>query len=314
MILHGYSLCILDSEGDYASLDALPGVLVLGGADPLPRIHELLQALRHADTSVVIDLSHAPHDEKVDYIRTVLPALAALRRRTGCPHRIVVDEAHYFLSDPDALELLDLELNGYTLVTYLVTKLNPALLATVEVVIVTRQSDPHEIEALRNLCEPCGKVDAAGWIQLLETLVIGQAVALPLTEEAAGEIRRVRLPPRLTTHVRHLTKYIDVPVSEHEGFVFWRDGALSNVRARTLREFVEILEQESGASLDGHLRRHDFSNWIGAVFGDHALARVARIIEEDHRYNRSNDAVASLARAVRSRYEFLDPIPGPGAG
>ena len=88
MILHGYSLCILDSEGDYASLDALHGVLVLGCVDPLPRIHELLQALRHADTSVVIDLSHAPHDEAND-IRTVLPALAALRRRTGCPHRIV---------------------------------------------------------------------------------------------------------------------------------------------------------------------------------------------------------------------------------
>ena len=28
MILHGYSLCILDSEGDYASLDALPGIPV----------------------------------------------------------------------------------------------------------------------------------------------------------------------------------------------------------------------------------------------------------------------------------------------
>ena len=190
MILLGYSLCILDSEGDYASLDALPGVLVLGGADPLPRIHELLQALRHADASVVIDLSHAPHDEKVDYIRTVLPALAALRNRTGFPHRIVVDEAHYFLSDPDALDLLDLELNGYTLVTYLVTKLNPDLLATVEVVIVTRQSDPNEIEALRTLCGPCGKVGQAEWNQLLETLVIGQAVAMPLTDEAEGEIRR----------------------------------------------------------------------------------------------------------------------------
>ena len=37
MILHGYSLCILDSEGDYASLDALHGVLVLGGARALSR-------------------------------------------------------------------------------------------------------------------------------------------------------------------------------------------------------------------------------------------------------------------------------------
>ena len=231
----------------------------------------------------------------------------------SAPHRRLLDEAHYFLSDPDALELLDLELNGYTLVTYIVTKLNPALLATVEVVIVTRQSDPHEIEALRNLCEPCGKVDAAGWIQLLETLVIGQAVAPPLTEAVANCC--VRLPPRLTTHVRHLTKYIDVPVWKHEGFVFWRDGALSDVRARTLREFVEILEQEQLA-----LRPTDISEGMTFPIGsapslDDLRSPGSRA--SSRRITGTTDRMTLLApwaRAVRSRYEFLDPIPGPGAG
>jgi hypothetical protein len=259
---------------------------------------------------VVIDLSHTPHPEKVDYIRTALPALATLRRRTGVPHRIVVDEAHYFLGDPDVLGLLDLELNGYTLVTYRASKLNPALLPETEAVIVTRQSDPNEIEALRTVCSLYCKMDQADLNQTLETLVIGQAVALPLTEEAEGEIRLVRLTPRLTTHVRHLTKYIDVPVSAGRAFVFWRDGALTDMRARTLREFIEIVEQENAASLDGHLKRNDFSNWISTVFGDHTLASLVRTIEEDHRNGRSNDAPASLARAVRSRYEFLDPIAG----
>jgi hypothetical protein len=226
------------------------------------------------------------------------------------PHRIVVDEAHYFLSDPDVLDLLDLELNGYTLVTYLASKLNPALLAETEAVIVTRQSDPNEIEALRTVCSFCVKMDQGELCQTLDTLVIGQAVVLPLTEEAGGEIRRVYLTPRLTTHVRHLMKYIDVPVSPGRAFVFWRDGAMSDMRARTLREFVEIVERESATSLDGHLRRHDFSNWISAVFGDHTLASVVRTIEQDYRRGRLNDAVASLARAVRNRYEFLDPIPG----
>lgn len=310
MILYGYSLCILDPEGDYTSLEALPGVVVLGGADPLPRIHELLRALRHGDVSVVIDFSHAPHAEKVDYIRTALPALAALRRRTGLPHRIVVDEAHYFLGEADVLSLLDLELNGYTLVTYLATKLNPALLAETEAVIVTRQSDPNEIEALRTLCGRCGKIHRADLNRALQTLVLGQAVALPLTEEAEGEIRRVHLAPRLTTHVRHLTKYVDVPVSARRAFVFSPEGARPAARARTLREFVEMLEQAGAASLDGYLRRHDFSNWISAVFGDHTLARIVLTIEEDHSHGRSTDAIASLARAVRDRYEFLDPIPG----
>ncbi len=35
-----------------------------------------------------------------------------LRLRTGLPHRIVIDEAHYFLHDRDVKELLDLELGS----------------------------------------------------------------------------------------------------------------------------------------------------------------------------------------------------------
>jgi hypothetical protein len=292
-------------------LEALPGVVVFGGADPLPRIHDLLRTLRHADISVVIDLSHASQAEKVQYMRNVLPALATLRQRTGLPHRIVVDEAHYFLNAPDVLSLLDLELNGYTLVTYRATTLHPVLLAASEAVIVTRQSDPHEVQALRSLCKSClEQVGDQDWGHLLENLVIGEAVALPVTEEAEGQLRHIRLAPRLTTHVRHLTKYIDIPVSEDRAFVFWRSGALSNRRARTLREFVEILESESGTTLDGHLRRGDFSKWIAGVFGDYPLAKAAQAIERAYHTTGANDAVAGLAQAVRSRYEFLDPIEG----
>lgn len=68
LILYGYSLCILDPEGDYTSLQALPGVIVFGGADLLPRPRDLLRALRHADVSIVIDLSHTPHSEKFEYL------------------------------------------------------------------------------------------------------------------------------------------------------------------------------------------------------------------------------------------------------
>ena len=102
-------MCVIDPEGDYRSLEALPGVTVLGGEKPPPTPRELLESLRYPDRSVVIDLSHVPQDEKIDYIRTVLPALNVMRRRTGLPHRILLDEAHYFLHDADAHRLLDLE-------------------------------------------------------------------------------------------------------------------------------------------------------------------------------------------------------------
>jgi hypothetical protein len=142
-------------RGDYASLEALPGVMVFGGADPLPRHRDLIRALRHADVSIVIDLSHTPHQEKIEYLHSVLPALATLRRHTGLPHRIIVDEAHYFLDDPHAPGMLDLDTGGYTLVTYRASKLRPDLLAKSQAVIVTRESDPGEVRALRALCHSC---------------------------------------------------------------------------------------------------------------------------------------------------------------
>jgi hydroxymethylpyrimidine pyrophosphatase-like HAD family hydrolase len=308
MILYGYCLCILDPEGDYTSLEALPGVVVFGGADPLPRTRDLLRTLRHADVSIVIDLSHTPHAEKIEYLRSVLPALATLRRRTGLPHQIVVDEAHYFLHDPDVHDLLDLDLSGYTLVTYRASKLHCDLLAASQAVIVTRESDPHEVSALYALCRSCERhMTEKEWAQLLGNLVVGEAIVLPVTEEAEGGVRRIRLAPRLTPHVRHMAKYIDIPVSEGSAFVFWRDGAPTGQRARTLREFVAVVEESPAADFDDHLRRGDFSSWIAKVFGDYPLASTIRQIEDHYRADSLSGVAASLVQAIRSRYEFIEP-------
>jgi hypothetical protein len=163
LILHGYCVCVIDPEGDYRSLEGLPGVTVLGGEDPLPTPRELLRALRYPDRSVVIDLSHQPRDEKMQYIRSVLPALNVMRRRTGLPHRIVLDEAHYFLHDASTHHLLDLELNGYTVATFCASRLPEELLAASEVIIVTCESNPAEVEALRRACARCGAIDPSHW-------------------------------------------------------------------------------------------------------------------------------------------------------
>jgi hypothetical protein len=185
LILHGYSVCVIDPEGDYRSLELLPGVITFGGEDPPPTPKELLRALRYPDRSIVIDLSHRPQDEKIEYIRATLPALNEIRRRTGFPHRILLDEAHYFLHDASAQHLLDLETNGYTVMTYWASHLPQELLAATDVMIVTRESNPAEIEALRQWCTTCAQVDPARW-SILHHLRTAQAVALPITARPGG--------------------------------------------------------------------------------------------------------------------------------
>jgi len=310
LILHGYSVCVIDPEGDYLSLEALPGVRVFGGADPLPQPRDLIRALRHADVSLVIDLSHVSHAEKRDYIRALLPALTTLRRRTGLPHRIVLDEAHYFLHDADDTLLLDLDLNGYTLVSYLASRLHPDVLAAAQATVVTRESDPSEVASLLKLCGACTKRRSMDeWRHLFEHLPVGEAVVLPHTEEAHGDVRHIRLAPRLTPHVRHLAKYIDVPVPASRAFVFSTGRGSDRPRACTLREFVEVLDQTPVAALDGHLQRGDFSRWIDDVFGDHLLAAEVRDLEAEYRVRRIPEVRGRIEQAVRARYEFVEPLP-----
>ena len=144
MILQGYSVCVIDPEGDYRTLEPLPGVVILGGSDSPPELLDVAQVVRHPDMSVVIDLSHVAQPEKVKYLYTLLPMLAAIRRSRGLPHRIVVDEAHYFLHEPKVRELLDFTLGAYTLVTYRLSDLHPDVRNAVEVLILKR------VEILRN--------------------------------------------------------------------------------------------------------------------------------------------------------------------
>jgi len=190
-------------------------------------------------------------------------------------------------------------------VTYCASRLPKPLLDASEVIIVTCESNPEEIAALRSRCAVCPAADAITWSQLRE-LGYGQAVALPVTEEAAGQLRWFTLGQRLTPHVRHRQKYVDVPVSDSRAFVF---GSLR--RARTLREFTDAVGRSG--SLDGYLRRHDFSRWISDVFGDYALADDLRRIEERYRIGWDFDVAAELVNAIRSRYDLADDSAQPAA-
>jgi hydroxymethylpyrimidine pyrophosphatase-like HAD family hydrolase len=306
LILHGYSMCVLDAEGDYRSLEALPGVTVLGGEDPAPTPREPLSALRYPDRSVVIDLSRVVHHEKIDYIRSVLPALNVMRRRTGLPHRILVDEAHYFLHDAAAQHLLDLETNGYTVVTYCASRLPPELVAATEVMLVTCESNPAEIEELCRRCASCQQVegDRGRW-SVLAHLSLGQAVALPITEEAGGELKVFNIGQRLTPHVRHRQKYVDVPVTESRAFHFAGNGSAPH-RVRTLRQFVDALEHGSIPAFSGYLRRGDFSRWIADVFGDNALAQEMRKEEQRFKTRIDDDVLPEIVNAIRARYDLIE--------
>ena len=177
LILQRYSLCILDPEGDYTCLEALPGVIVQPMDSKDASLLGLERMLTHPDLSLVLDMSAAPREDKPLLVRRFLEALNRLRRATGLPHRVVVDEAHYFLNRPDEAELFDRELGGYLLVTYRISDLSPDILSASEAVIVTRVDDRRQALALLALA-PHGATPSEG-LALLADLAIDEAVLLP---------------------------------------------------------------------------------------------------------------------------------------
>jgi hydroxymethylpyrimidine pyrophosphatase-like HAD family hydrolase len=298
LIVAGYSLCIVDPEGDYGPLEALPGVVVVGGPHALPDPREITRSVHHPDLSVVIDLSRSSHDRKIDYLRGLLPALKRFRRVTGLPHRIVIDEAHYFLDRSDAEDFVDFELGGYALVTYRVSNLTPAVLATTDAVIMTHTSDPREIETLARVAgKPDGELSA-----LLGDLAIDEAALVRTSLASEADAERFRLAPRLTEHVRHRAKYVDVPLPAEHAFVFTRASRPYGAGARTLRAFTLAIEQAPHDVIAGHARRGDFSRWIGDVLGDQPLATTLSELEAAARRGDALDLRTALVNAISARY------------
>jgi hypothetical protein len=101
----------------------------------------------------------------------------------------------------------------------------------VEAIVVTRTTDEREATALAQMC---GTGEISDRQRRLATLTVGEAVLLPTVEEAGGRLRRVRLAARLTEHIRHRQKYLDVPVPAHLAFYF--RGVLQPLSAAPARE------------------------------------------------------------------------------
>jgi hypothetical protein len=168
------------------------------------------------------------------------------------------------------------------------------------VVMVRRETDPEEAKTLLAMCQPrpCAVSRSTRSVIFRPQ----KPRCCQAAEEAHGQIRRFQLAPRLTAHIRHRTKYLDMPVPESHAFVFTGDGR-SGARARRLKESLGLLATLSADRLVGHLRRHDSSNWFADVFRDRLLANHVRNFENRVDLDDAREVADVIAQAIRARYE-----------
>jgi len=88
----------------------------------------------------------------------------------------------------------------------------------------------------------------------------------------AGLVRKIGGGYGITEKGKAILKAI-TPVSKDMAFHFYTDvGHPTGFSAESLKEFYEIIKRVTVESLEFHLYRGDFENWINAAFKDAALA------------------------------------------
>ena len=285
----GYATCVIDPEGDYHVLAALPGVNWFSVARE-GEWNEVLAAMRHDPAATVVaDVSASGHAEKVALIEAGLRGIRALREERGFPHWVVLDEAHYSLH-PEGVsaEAFRADEKGFCFVTHRASWLRSAVVESIDVFILARTSRPEELAFLRAHVAPAG---------------VAAAPALPgrefLLSVRGGEAVTFVAPPRVTSHARHLGKYTDRPVAAHQRFSFRLPGQLPIASAATLGEFSHALDQVGDAVLEHHAARGDFSRWVLDVFDDRHLGGHLRKVERRWARGEINDLRQALAQPLR---------------
>lgn len=270
----GYSVCIIDPEGDYAPLGELRGVLTLGGQEELPPVERIGRLIEHRFASVVIDLSSSPPEERQMYVKTLLDALEAERRSTGLPHWILCDEAHE-LGWSGLSELLTSAPKGYGLATWRPHELSAQARGRLDFVVAL--SGGKEL--------PVGEgPDTIADIERICGFALPELVepneGLLLRPGRSSETVSFAIHPRRSPHVRHWRKYAEGRLPAHLRFQLRNEAGMPRGVAANIQEMHRALRLCATGVLRHHALRGDLSRWLREAIQDGELAGTIGALEE----------------------------------
>lgn len=273
----GYSVLVIDPEGDHVGLAQRPGVHLVDAAAHLPSPSDLLAIARPGRASLVLDLSGLSEEAKTRYLRRIPTAVAAERAEHGVPHWVITDEAHLTMLDGLAPFGPGLAEPGTCIVTWRAEMLPAAFRDTVDLTLATATTPPTESAST--------------------------AVARATIAVNGQQPRLFTVAARTSPHVRHQHKYVTAPLPPERRFYFHSLGEAGT--AATLVEFSRHLRHCDPAILSFHLSREDFSRWVTETLADRNLGSQLATIERDlsqHHAAALERARRQIMHAVDSRY------------
>ena len=137
----------------------------------------------------------------------------------------------------------------------------------------------ERIKILRVMNEITGKVGLKEFTEMVG-LTLGQTLGYLQGLEKTGFVRKVERRYSITEEGKIALKALS-PVPEDMEFRFYMGiGEYTGLSTKTLKDFCELLKKVDVGSLEFHVSRGDFENWITVVFGDTKLANEIKRIRE----------------------------------
>lgn len=267
----GAQACIIDPEGDY---EGIASAINLGSGERAPTIDEVVNLLEQPGQHCVASVFAIEKKDRPEYFNRLLRALAELRSRTGRPHWIIVDEAHYTAPADwkPAEQWNQAELKGIMFITAFHDRISKVVLDGVDW-IVSIADDPTE--ALKAISERMEH--RMPTVHPPEDNKSHRALAWRVMETSATWFSR--LPSELDNQ-RHRHSLFEGEMEEEHQFVFRGANNQFNLRATNLKRFIELAAGLDDETWLFHLQRNDYSNWIEHVIKDYGLADEVRTIEK----------------------------------
>jgi len=268
----GVQCCIVDPEGDYQQLDRS---INLGNAKRAVSIEEVLNALNQPRDHCVVSFHGIEKSERAAYFGQLHLALMELRTRTGRPHWIIVDEAHYAVPKDSAAAKAwsPNQIQNMIFVTAYHDAVSSDVLANVDWIISIAE-DPTL--AITDCCKLTGVTlppfnppeDAAHNLAL--SWHRGDKNLCWFTPAAPESDRK-----------RHQHSHFEGEMDKEWQFVFRGPESKLQLATPNLKQFINLATGVDDETWNYHLRRNDYSTWFREVLKNDELADEAEVIEKD---------------------------------
>jgi len=278
LVTLGYSVVVLDAEGDHVGLGDLPGVRVVDASAGTPP-HDAVDVLCWPGESVVVDLSGLAPEEQRARVEQLATEIEAERVARGVPQWVVVEEAHRALGRGRAAALFDTGARGCMLVTWRPDELADGPVDDVDAVVIvgSGSADLRLAGVLARIAGVDVQSAAAAMAEIGHRGLIGR-------RSAPGVLVAFDPGPRRTSHYRHEHKYgtggVTGDVTGDRRFYLRSDPDVpTGVTAGNLAELAVVLADCDPGVLRHHCPRGDFSRWIEDVFHDRMVVEQVRELE-----------------------------------